>query len=60
MNSLQRYLDDVQNTQSYQYYKKHWSAILLAVEFVVNFVYLLHGPLHPIDCMVTLGTLRIG
>jgi ALG3 protein len=32
-----------------QYYIKHWSLILLSIEVVLNFYFLHHGPLHPID-----------
>jgi alpha-1,3-mannosyltransferase len=31
------------------FYLKHWSAILLCIELVLNLYFLHHGPLHPID-----------
>jgi len=32
-----------------QFYLKHWSAVLLSIEFLLNLYFLHHGPLHPID-----------
>lgn len=32
-----------------QFYFKHWSSILLSLEFLLNLYFLRHGPLHPID-----------
>jgi ALG3 protein len=32
-----------------QFYRTHWSAILLVVELFLNLYFLHHGPLHPID-----------
>ena len=31
------------------FYFRHWSAILLCIEFALNIYFLHHGPLHPID-----------
>jgi ALG3 protein len=31
------------------FYFRHWSAILLCIELVLNLYFLHHGPLHPID-----------
>lgn len=31
------------------FYFRHWSAILLCIEFGLNIYFLHHGPLHPID-----------
>jgi hypothetical protein len=31
------------------FYFRHWSAILLCIEFALNVYFLHHGPLHPID-----------
>jgi len=31
------------------FYLKHWSSILLVLEFLLNLYFLHHGPLHPID-----------
>jgi len=32
-----------------QFYYKHWSAILLIIELLLDLYFLHHGPLHPID-----------
>src|SRR5271169_5678047 len=32
-----------------QFYYKHWSAILLVLELLLDLYFLSHGPLHPID-----------
>jgi len=32
-----------------QFYLKHWSPILLTIEFLLDVYFLHHGPLHPID-----------
>jgi alpha-1,3-mannosyltransferase len=31
------------------FYFRHWSPILLAIELILNMYFLHHGPLHPID-----------
>ena len=31
------------------FYFKHWSAILLTLELILNLYFIYHGPLHPID-----------
>jgi hypothetical protein len=31
------------------FYFKHWSSVLLSLEFLLNIYFLHHGPLHPID-----------
>ena len=37
------------SSRAYAFYKAHWAAVLLFCDFCLNVVYLLHGPLHPID-----------
>ena len=32
-----------------EFYFKHWSAILLVLELILDLYFLHHGPLHPID-----------
>src|SRR5579859_4405706 len=45
------------------FYFRHWSAILLCIEFALNLYFLHHGPLHPIDYptyLVQVRQIRLG